>query len=140
MMKDMAQSFLEDRDLSVADVPVFLIIHTALSVALVSSTWYLCHQQQQQTFLTRRVQKLTTSAISSNKKIQRLLNDNTASIPNKRIQRLLKNTDATKLATSFVEAKVGRLVVKPITIPARLWLSWQGTLAWKETRKKKPKQ
>lgn len=123
-MKDMAIAFLEERDLTAADLPTFLLIHTALSAVWVSSTWYWCYQnpRSSHTFLSRRVKNLTGASKNS-------------STPG-RVQKLLQTTvpslDATKLATSFVEAKIGRLVVKPVTIPARLWMSWKGTLAWKQ--------
>jgi len=41
------------------------------------------------------------------------------------------NVDATKLGISFVEAKIGRLFLKPATVPARLWLSWKGATSWR---------
>eukprot|EP00545_Synedropsis_sp_CCMP1620_P009985 CAMPEP_0119011916 /NCGR_PEP_ID=MMETSP1176-20130426/5965_1 /TAXON_ID=265551 /ORGANISM="Synedropsis recta cf, Strain CCMP1620" /LENGTH=201 /DNA_ID=CAMNT_0006964795 /DNA_START=38 /DNA_END=644 /DNA_ORIENTATION=- len=126
MMKDMAIAFLEERDLTAADLPTFILLHTALSALLVSSTWYWCYQHPSK-FLSR-------AGVMNNKRIGSILKS-----PNTpgRVQRLLQNTmpssSSTKLlATSFVEAKIGRLVAKPITIPTRLWLSWQGTVAWKQ--------
>jgi hypothetical protein len=123
-MKDMAVAFLEERDLTAADLPTFLLVHTALSALWVSSTWYWCYQnpRSSHSFVAKRMSTFTTKAKAPN-----------------RVQRLLSNTlpsslDATRLATSFVEAKVGRLVLKPVTIPTRLWLSWRGTLLWKQQR------
>jgi hypothetical protein len=128
MMKEMAISFLEARNLTAVDIPAFLIVHTALSVVLVSSTWLWCYQSPNPNILTLPLQKMTT----------RLLPSSTASC---KIQTFLKETipslDATKLAMSFVEAKVGRFVIKPVTVPARLWLSWRGTMAFNTIRRKK---
>lgn len=103
-MKDMAIGFLESRNLTATqDLPVFVAVHTALSAILVTSTWMYCYTH------------------SSNHQGLKFIQ--------KRIPP--KNIPGKRLATSFVEAKVGRLVVKPITIPARLWLSWKATVAWK---------
>ena len=114
MMKDMANAFLEARNLTAADIPAFLVVHTALSVVLVSSTWLWCYQTPNTNCLTRPLQKTTKRLLpypATNNKIQKLLKETFPSL------------DATKLAMSFVEAKVGRLMIKPVTVPARLWLS-----------------
>lgn len=135
-MKDVAISFLEDHGLSPSDLPIFLIVHTALSIVLVSSTWLWCYQNPNPTFLTRRISKLAQQH-------PRFSFTPEKSPPTLKVQQLLKDTipslDATKLATSFIEAKLGRLVIKPITVPARLWLSWQATFAIKEVAKRKNK-
>jgi hypothetical protein len=31
------------------------------------------------------------------------------------------------MCVSYAEAKFGRLLLKPITVPLRVWLSWKGT-------------
>ena len=132
----MAISFLEDRGLSASDLPIFVIVHTALSIVLVSSTWLWCYQNPNPTFLTRRISKLTQQP-------QHRFSFTTGKSPPPvaKVQQLLKDTipslDATKLATSFIEAKLGRLVIKPITVPTRLWLSWRATFAFKELVKRK---
>ncbi|KAI2509450.1 hypothetical protein MHU86_4951 [Fragilaria crotonensis] len=127
MMKELAISILEARNLTTADIPAFLIVHTALSAVLVSSTWLWCYQSPNPNILTRPLQKMTARLLpssNSGSKIQTLLKE---AIP---------SLDATKLAVSFVEAKVGRLMIKPLTVPARLWLSWRGTLAFNAIRRK----
>jgi hypothetical protein len=133
-MKDMAVSFLEDHGLSASDLPIFVLVHTALSIVLVSSTWLWCYQNPNPTFLTRRISKLTQQHY-------RFPVTTTGKSPIPKVQQLLQDTipslDATKLATSFIEAKLGRLVIKPITVPARLWLSWRATFAFKEITKRK---
>lgn len=45
----------------------------------------------------------------------------------KYLERKVPSLDATQMCVSYAEAKFGRLCLKPITVPLRVWLSWKGT-------------
>lgn len=51
--------------------------------------------------------------------------------PVKYLERKIPSLDATRVAVSYTEAKFGRLFFKPVTVPARIWVSWKGARAWR---------
>jgi hypothetical protein len=50
----------------------------------------------------------------------------------KYIEQKIPSVDATLLCVSYAEAKFGRLFFKPITVPARIWLSLKGAKLWRQ--------
>ena len=55
-----------------------------------------------------------------------------SSKPVKYLERKVPSLDATRVCVSYAEAKFGRLFFKPITVPGRVWLSFNGTKVWKQ--------
>lgn len=133
-------NFLERYDLQASSLPSFVIIHTALSAILVSSTWYLCYmvsanpsdasstalnsvQQTSTRILPLPFRKRTQAAVAQ------LEISAQKSKMFRKIQNRFPNIDPGRLTLSYVEAKIGRLFVKPITVPGRIWLSYKGAQA-----------
>ena len=145
-----ATSLMSTPSVSAADVPIFLLIHTALSAVLVSSTWLVCYQSDRSGMLLRHpfVQRQTKRWLASSRTASRSVITTTSSSSygpwkvwptvKRWASSVLEksNVDPTKLTTSFVEAKVGRLFLKPVTIPGRIWLSYKGTEALRRKRQK----
>ena len=50
------------------------------------------------------------------------------------LERKIPSLDATRLCVSYAEAKFGRLFLKPLTVPGRIWLSWKGAKVWKQMK------
>ena len=149
-------SFLEKKnDLNGADLSVFLGLHTILSAVLVSSTWYLFYHMaavggagpssNPNLSMTSIESKsvlfkyLLSSPSPKTTKIQKKMSSllqkmDTSKNSNKAIQFLqnkFPSIDPTRFTISYVEAKLVRLLFKPLTIPGRIWLSWKGTMTWK---------
>jgi len=119
-----------------ADIPVFLLVHTALSAILVSATWFICFQ----TMTTMAAPSWTrpTSLVTHHpfvqKQVLRLTRHFEASVKNSNAaQRILckfPDFDPTRLTASLVEAKIARFFCKPVTIPGRIWLSFKAAQGW----------
>ena len=126
-------SFFEAQNVSPTDIPIFLLVHTTLSAILVSFTWFLCYQ----TMSTHTVPSWNrpTSFVTNHPFVQkqtmrwsRQIEVSTKS--SETMQRILgkfPTMDPARLAASLVEAKIARLLVKPVTIPGRIWLSLKVT-------------
>ncbi len=144
-------------NISTSDVAPFLIIHTLLSAVLVGSTWWLCYSTASLTSLQPAAKSLgieemprsalmnsfvATSFISDGikrKACSSLVALERASRNSKLVAFLeskFPSLDATRVCVSYAEAKLGRLFFKPLTIPARIWLSWTGTKAWQQLKTK----
>ena len=136
---DQLTIFLEDRNLSASDIPVFVLVHTALSAILVSATWYLCYQTSGPASSVpswKRPASFLTSHPVVVRQTERLLQQSGS--PSSKLQQILArfpHIDPARLATSYIEAKVGRLFLKPVTVPGRLWCSWKSTQAWNQIKR-----
>ena len=141
---------------SATDVSTFVFIHTVLSAILVSSTWYLAYVLSSPARVsTLGHGRLGTSLASVGKSLAKLIpkpaqswyrkttttlssKAEAAAQKSKSIQRLqtkYPQLDATRIATSYVEAKIVRLFFKPFTVPGRIWMSWKATKWWKRCLK-----
>lgn len=146
------ERFLEEHDFGASDISMFVGVHTVLSVALVSSTWYLFYvasmkwgqpvasmhstgSLQSKSLLLRSVLSSPRVPKSMHNRALSLLEKVDASSQNSKIIDFITGhysaVDPTRLAISFLEAKFARLFLKPFTIPSRIWLSWKATKAWK---------
>jgi hypothetical protein len=129
-------SFLESRDLTATDIPVFLLAHTALSAILVSSTWFLCYQTMAMNAVpswTRPTSFVTNHPFVQKQTLRWSHQFEASAKSSKTVQRILDQfpaIDPARLTTSLVEAKVGRFFLKPVTIPGRVWLSLKATQGW----------
>ncbi|KAL3800157.1 hypothetical protein HJC23_001078 [Cyclotella cryptica] len=135
-----------------SDVGPFLLIHTFLSAILVGSTWCVCYfgfgLHSKPPYFSHSKEHVTTSLVLNIVAKMPVLSDDfkrracqamtsleEASRNSKLvhyIERRIPSVDATLLCVSYAEAKLGRLILKPITIPSRIWLSWKGVKIWKE--------
>jgi len=151
--------YLESRDLAASDLGPSLFIHTVLSAVLVGSTWWLCfassgtigkipnhceviekmasksepmpksvllHSILAAPMVSDRMKKRAYLALASIERTSR--NSRLA----KFIERKIPSIDATRICVSYAEAKFGRLIFKPITVPGRIWLSWKGAKLWRQ--------
>lgn len=146
------ERFLDENNFGATDIPLFVGVHTALSVALVSSTWYLFYvasmrwgqpvtslpntgSLQSKSLLLRSVLSSPRVPTSMQTRALSILEKVDASSQNSKIIDFLtghySTVDPTRLAISFLEAKFARLFLKPFTIPGRIWLSWKATKTWK---------
>jgi len=136
------QLFMQSHNMTVADVPVFVVVHTALSAILVSSTWYLCYV----TMSRHNIMSQPTNALSKfcvawipetwrRNWTAQLVQLEASTTQSSWAQRLPASLDIPRLVISFCQAKLGRLFFKPITVPGRIWLSYKGTLAWRERQR-----
>lgn len=144
--------YLESHDVCASDVPQFLLMHTVLSAALVGSTWWLCYyaagnmiemassslpswvaaMPQEPKPKSLLLNSVMFSSMVPNG-IKRKLYQGLVSVEKgsrnsravKYLGRKFPALDATRVCVSYAEAKLGRLVVKPITVPGRIWLSWK---------------
>ena len=126
-------SFFEDRNMVPTDIPIFLLVHTVLSAVLVSSTWFFCHQTmstQLPPTWTRPTSFVTNHPFIQKQTIRLSRQIEASSKSSEAMQQILgkfPTIDPARLATSLVEAKIARLLVKPVTIPGRIWLSLKVT-------------
>lgn len=133
------QLFMQSHNMTVVDVPVFVVIHTALSAILVSSTWYLCYVTMSR--LSSQTNALSRFCVAWIPETWRrnwsaqLVQLEASTKRSSWAQRLPASFDVPRLVISFCQAKLGRLFFKPITVPGRIWLSYKGTLAWREQRR-----
>ena len=149
-------TFLEKKnDLNGADVSVFIGLHTILSALLVSSTWYLFYHMSaagvagasskanlSMTSIESKsvlLKHLLSSSSPKTSKIQKKMSSLLEKIDSSKnsnkaihfLQNKFPSIDPTRFTISYVEAKLVRLLLKPFTIPGRIWLSWKGTMTWK---------
>jgi len=140
-------SFLATHDMAPADIPVFLFVHTALSAALVGSTWYLSYVaagsgigavsldsgEASKSLILNALLSVPIFPEKFRFKANQVIVGLEMSTSSSRLvqffQRKFPNIDATRLVSSYVEAKVGRLFFKPITVPGRIWISYKASKA-----------
>jgi len=150
-------SFLDTKGIEKSDISSILFIHTALSALWVASTWsaiymlagkmsnhstYSAGMPSTNSFLLNTILKvdpvnrsksiplssrlcLKISHMEEMAKESRLVNF---------VQRKLPWMDANRLTFSFVEAKICRLFLKPVTVPGRIWLSIRGAASWRQLK------
>lgn len=149
------KEYLDEQNISTSDVAPFLIIHTLLSAVLVGSTWWLCYSAASLTSLQPAAKSLGIEEMPRSALINSFVNMSFIPDGIKRkacsslvaleqasrnsklvafLERKFPSLDATRLCVSYAEAKLGRLFFKPLTIPARIWLSWTGTKAWQQLK------
>jgi len=151
------KEYLDGQHISTSDAAPFLIIHTLLSAFLVGSTWWLCYSTAslkplQPAAKSLGIEEMPRSALMNSFVATSFISDGIkrkacsslvaleqASRNSKLVaflERKFPSLDATRVCVSYAEAKLGRLFFKPLTIPARIWLSWTGTKAWQQLKTK----
>uniref|UniRef100_A0A7S1V512 Uncharacterized protein n=1 Tax=Grammatophora oceanica TaxID=210454 RepID=A0A7S1V512_9STRA len=120
-------------DLRPADIPVFAVIHVAQSFLNIAVTWYACYQIPTLSkwfaeipVVKRRMRSYEQKSTARNKSGKESSGGMGLA---DRISKWAPSLDSDKLKTSFLEAFVVRLIIKPITIPVRLWINWKITKA-----------
>lgn len=129
-----------------------MLFHTVLSAILVGSTWWHCYWAASSLAIDKMprsalLNSLVTTPFISDGIKRRACNSLAALEKASRrsklvayLERKMPSLDPTRLCVSYAEAKVGRLLFKPLTIPCRIWLSWKLTKLWQQRFKTNEKR
>ncbi|CAM9319676.1 unnamed protein product [Choristocarpus tenellus] len=126
-MLSQIQEYFEERGITAADFPKALLTHEILSVTFLAATWVACYNiQPSQSPMFAPVNKAFQE--SSNRFVVGMRNKYHAMVvgAERRMgQSWLANQgiDTGRLAVSLAESSLFRKLAKPITIPAKLWLT-----------------
>ncbi|KAJ1468205.1 hypothetical protein T484DRAFT_1984840 [Baffinella frigidus] len=104
--RERLEKYLKDRNIKLIDIPKALLLYELTSIGVMGAFWVGCYVLQP----TRRGMVVATAAaLAKGDKVTRGSNS------------LL----AKRLATSYAEGFVARAALKPLIIPAKLFLTWK---------------
>ncbi|CAM9389062.1 unnamed protein product, partial [Pylaiella littoralis] len=110
-----------------ADVPRVIITHEFFSVAFLAFTWAACYQIQPSKSpvfapINKTLQESNNVFIAkSRQSFEALLSRSERRISHEWLSK--RGIDSVRVAVSLAESTVFRKVAKPVTIPAKLWLT-----------------
>ncbi|CAM9864977.1 unnamed protein product, partial [Ascophyllum nodosum] len=124
------KKYFEDRGVTTADFPKAFIAHEFLSVAFLGLTWAACyHVQPSQSPLFAPINKTLRE---SNNFVVVKMRQSYQTVISKAERRIMyqewfmkRGIDSGRMAVSLAESTFFRKLAKPVTIPAKLWLTWK---------------
>eukprot|EP00037_Helgoeca_nana_P036490 m.11622 g.11622 ORF g.11622 m.11622 type:complete len:164 (+) comp7455_c0_seq2:419-910(+) len=132
---DRIATYLEDSGVAVSDVPLAIFVHESMSVTLLIGAWGLCYMTRPSVALAGQFSRVAAlrPAAEPFKNLVLSAQSRVNSAAWIRRTPLLRNADAGRLAVSLAESSVVRNVMRPLTIPGKLWITWFIITRWKGT-------
>ena len=115
-----------EQGIGAADVPRAIVVHEVLGASLFLGVWGVCYAAQPTMALARAVpsllQRVEAAAAFADARIARWT----------WLQRIpgVRAADPKRLAAGLAESVALRNLVRPVTVPAKLWLTWQVVTAF----------
>ncbi|CAG9463973.1 unnamed protein product [Pedinophyceae sp. YPF-701] len=117
----------EEQGLSASDIPMAFVYHEATGITLAIAAWAMCWRLQPSKFV---VSRLPAGAQTKHARALRAAERAVAS--NKLLQRLpVMRRDTARATLSLAESIVFRGTIKPVSMPFKLWASYELTRATK---------
>ncbi|CAN0005600.1 unnamed protein product [Scytosiphon promiscuus] len=121
------KEYFEDRGVTAADLPRAFVVHEFMSVAFLALTWAACYQiqpSQSPLFapINRTVQRSNNAFIVKGREsFATLVSKSEKKISQEWLSK--RGIDSGRVVFSLAESTLFRKLAKPVTIPAKLWLT-----------------
>eukprot|EP00752_Nemacystus_decipiens_P012591 g11151.t1 len=121
------KEYFKDRGVTTSDLPKVILTHELFSVAFLAFTWAACYQiQPSQSPLFAPINKSIQDSnnafiVKSRQSFEGLLSKAERRISHEWLSK--RGIDSGRVAVSLAESTVFRKFAKPVTIPAKLWLT-----------------
>eukprot|EP00040_Diaphanoeca_grandis_P016874 m.87536 g.87536 ORF g.87536 m.87536 type:complete len:157 (+) comp26083_c0_seq1:56-526(+) len=118
-----AHTYFTDRGLSAVDVPKALVIHELMGASLLFGTWGLCYAVSPSKHMA--IPMIRRFSVKNSVKFESTLANAQDKIRSFQwLKKIPGNPDMGKLSLALAESSLIRNCFRPITIPAKLWLTW----------------
>ena len=103
------ESYISTKGIKKKDFPKYIFFHELLGVAILACTWSLCHKFPP----------------SNSPLLKEPLNKIKLLLPASVIEKYQKLPISPKMGSSYIEASCLRKIIRPITLPGRLWMTYE---------------
>uniref|UniRef100_A0A7S0WNF0 Uncharacterized protein n=1 Tax=Pyramimonas obovata TaxID=1411642 RepID=A0A7S0WNF0_9CHLO len=122
------KDYFVEQGLTVADIPKAIVLHEVVSIGFAAATWMVAYQTQPG--------KTLAMAVPADKRPKFLVNGYKAAMgaAKKQVEKtsfLKRISDPERLTVSCAESICFRGIIKPVTVPGKLWAAWKLTLMTK---------
>ena len=131
------KEWFAEKDLKVTDVPLALAYHEVLGLGTLAAWWALCYAATPTARVLNAVRGVQPRAVAAGSAVfRRGVGAVAFSAPRRRLPfgRALRGKE--RLAGSLVESSAIRAAIKPVTLPLKLWLSYELVMLTKRLTKK----
>lgn len=98
----------------IVDIPMAIAIHETIGVTLLAGAWYMCYKFQPYNTLARHY--LPPTLVIDTKKLNKTVGF---------LSKVSVKVDPARLGVALAESTAIRKLAMPLTIPAKLWLTWK---------------